>query len=169
MANTTKVLSRAAAAKYLRALFEAEPGLAGDAARRLADVCAREIVQVRVRRPLPVRGRGRQHQPAAQSAAQSPAEAAALAAATPPEVMPAEPVEPAFDPYAFSVIVALKREGPAGLMARLGAIASVERIRALADAQHIALAGDPATIEEARAALVAGAAARLSDRLAAAS
>lgn len=82
---------------------------------------------------------------------------------------PATPHVPLFDPFAFSVVALLKRSGPDGLLARLGDIGRVEDLRALADAQHLAVADDVASAEGLRQAIVAAAQRRISDRHAAAS
>jgi hypothetical protein len=87
-----------------------------------------------------------------------------LGSAPAPVVAPA-----AFDPFAFSVVALLKREGRAGVGARLGDITARADLLALADAQHLALPdglGDPEAI---RTAIIDSAEARLAGRRAAAS
>lgn len=76
---------------------------------------------------------------------------------------------PAFNPYAFSAVVTLARSGPDGLLKRLSDIGSVEHLRRLAEAQHLALEGAAKKPDDLRRAIVAAAERRLADRKAAAS
>lgn len=141
---TPKALTGSAAQSYFRALFAAEPGLAPEIAARLARACVREIAQVKVRRPLTVRPRAGGRPPAA-------------------------PTPPAFDPFAFSLVAVLKKEGRDALLARLARISAPEQLMALAGAQHVPVTAAAATLEELRRAIIAGAERRLADRRAAAS
>jgi hypothetical protein len=74
-----------------------------------------------------------------------------------------------FNPYLFSVIVVLAKEGRAGLISRLASIDAIEDLRAFAEAQHVPV--DPALKrpDDIRKAIVAAAEQRLADRKAAAS
>lgn len=76
---------------------------------------------------------------------------------------------PAFNPYAFSAMVTLARGGPEGLMRRLDQIASPADLKALAEAQHLALDPSANSLDALRAEIVAAAERRLADRKAAAS
>jgi hypothetical protein len=155
MADGWKALTGPAVRSYFRALFETTPGLPAETARRLTLLCAREIAQVRVRRPLSVRARKGE-----------PQAGAATGEAT---IQPDRPLpRPPFDPFAFSLIVVLRREGEAALLRRLEAIGTVAELKAVADAQHIVVPEGACTPDELRAALVKGARERIADRLAAA-
>lgn len=120
---------------------------------RLADALARPIGRLLV-----------YHDPADMPALQVPA-ANLAAGAEPPSPTPT----PAFDPFAFSVIATLKRSGRAALLDRLAGIDDPEHLLRLASAQHLAIAPADDTPDALRAAIVAGAEARLADRRAAAS
>ncbi len=74
-----------------------------------------------------------------------------------------------FNPYTFSAMVVLAKTGHEGLMKRLGDIDNVDNLKALADAQHLAIGDAVTSIEELRSAIVAAAEQRLADRKAAAS
>lgn len=165
MAKATRSLSGASQKKYFRDLFAATEGVTPDAAATLVAACTGEIAQVRVRLPIPDRGgkgkaaraANRGGKPAARpdSAASADGEAAERATA--------------FDPFAFSVVVAVTKEGRAGLAGRLAAIASADDLKALAKAQHVALPEGERTLDELRAAIVDGALQRVANRKAAAS
>ena len=75
----------------------------------------------------------------------------------------------AFDPFAFSAVAVLMKQGRAGLAQRLGPIASAAHLRQLAEAQHLAIdatIADPAALCEA---IVAATERRLAERRAAGS
>lgn len=79
------------------------------------------------------------------------------------------PAAPEFDPFAFSAVVVLTRQGKAALLARLTSIESVANLLQLADAQHLAVdrsLTEPARLREA---ILKGAEQRIADRRAAAS
>lgn len=76
---------------------------------------------------------------------------------------------PAFDPYAFSLMVVLAKTGKAGLAKRLAEIKSVDQLRALAEAQHLAVNTALKKPEELRKAIITATEQRLADRKAAAS
>ncbi len=82
--------------------------------------------------------------------------------------VPAKP-EPSFDPYAFSAMVILAKQGREGLAKRLAEIKSVEHLNKLADAQHLGFDRSLTKIDDIRKALLASAEQRLADRRAAAS
>jgi hypothetical protein len=153
---------------FFRSVFVAEPGVDAALADRLAEACAK-----RINRMLVWDATGADSPPETTSAA-GPA-----APAPPPAGMdgsdrdagltPAAPPKPSFDPFAFSVVVVLKRKGRAALAEALKAITSSSDLRKLADAQHLGV--DPA-IKDAkslREAIIKGAEQRMADRKAAAS
>jgi hypothetical protein len=160
MAKNTKAISGQAAKKYMRDLLKSDPGVSADATERLVETCGDEIAQLRVRLPIPNRNKVQ--------VAPAPAATAKPASAPIAATAPAKPSAPAFDPFAFSVVVVLTKQGKAGLLAKLAAVANVADLRAIAKAQHIAV---PATgsAEELRQAIVDGTAARIADRQAASS
>lgn len=82
---------------------------------------------------------------------------------------PAPAAAPAFDPYAFSAMVVLAKTGKDGLQKRLADIKSAADLRALADAQHLAVNTALKKPDELRKAIVAATEQRLADRKAAAS
>lgn len=74
-----------------------------------------------------------------------------------------------FDPYAFSVLVVLTKQGRDGLMKRVSDIKSAENLRRLAEAQHLGIDRSLTKLDDLRKAIVAAAEQRLADRRAAAS
>ncbi|MBL8765522.1 MAG: hypothetical protein JNM07_14825 [Phycisphaerae bacterium] len=80
----------------------------------------------------------------------------------------AEPA-PAFDPFAFSAVVVMSRQGRDGLLSRLAEIADIAHLRQLADAQHLAFDRSLTDVDALREAIVKGAEQRIADRRAAAS
>lgn len=106
-----------------------------------------------------------------------PAESEAPDASRPKRKMPevvasSAPVEPRtdrFNPYVFSALIVLAKSGREGLAKRLGEIKSAENLRALAEAQHLAVDPSLKRIDDIRRAVVASTEQRLADRKAAAS
>lgn len=92
----------------------------------------------------------------------------AAAAPEPAAATPAEPEKP-FDPYAFSVMAVLVKQGKDALAKRLADIKSVEHLKQLADAQHLGINRSLTKIEDVRKAVLAATEQRLADRRAAAS
>jgi hypothetical protein len=160
MGKATRSLSGASQKKYFRDLFGATDGVTPETAETLAGACEREIAQVRVRLPIPERGRKNKAAP------KRPAEPAR--AESPPAAPPGA-AEPAFDPFAFSVVVVVTKDGREGLAKKLGQIGSIENLKALAKAQHVAVPEGDLTAEALRAAIVEGALQRVANRRAAAS
>jgi hypothetical protein len=162
MAKNTKAMSGQAAKKYMRDLLKSDPGVSADATERLVETCGDEIAQLRVRLPIPNRNKVQ--------VAVAPVATTKPTPAPAPAATPAKSTTPttAFDPFAFSVVVVLTKQGKAGLLAKLAAVESVADLRAIAKAQHIAV---PATgsADELRQAIVDGTAARIADRQAASS
>jgi len=158
MGKATRSLSGASQSKYFRDLFHSADGVTAETAETLSDICEREIAHVRVRLPIPDRGRK--------------SRAAKTKVADP--VMPAPSAAPdgaqsGFDPFAFSVVVVLTKEGREGLAGKLEAIASPADLRLLAKAQHVALPDGNMTIDALRAAIIDGTLQRVANRKAAAS
>ena len=160
MAKTTKALSGPAAKKYMRELLHADPGVTADATERLVATCGEEIAQLRVRLPIPARQK-RPAESVVPAGVPAPVEPLAKPVAAPA-------VSAAFDPFAFSVVVVLTKQGRDGLMAKLAAIDGIADLRAIAKAQHIAVPAT-GTADELRRAIVEGTAARIADRQAASS
>ena len=158
MGKATRSLSGASQKKYFRDLIGSLEGIPPDAAATLTIACESEIAQVRVRLPIPERGK--KGKPAQKPSAPSPTDSVA-----PPEPTP----EAGFDPFAFSVVVVLTKEGPEGLTRKLQEIATTADLRALAKAQHVSLPDGDLTAAELRAAIVEGALQRIANRKAAAS
>jgi hypothetical protein len=74
-----------------------------------------------------------------------------------------------FNPYRFSAMVTLAKQGREGLMTRLQEIKSAENLRAFAEAQHVPVEASVKRTEDIRKAIIAGVERRLADRKAAAS
>lgn len=74
-----------------------------------------------------------------------------------------------FDPFAFSVIVVLKRKGRAALMRELAAIDNAEHLHRIAAAQHLGVDRAITALPRLREAMADAAEQRLADRRAAAS
>lgn len=74
-----------------------------------------------------------------------------------------------FDPYAFSAMVTLVKFGREALIKRLADISSAEHLKALADAQHLAVDAKLKKVDDLRKAIVLATEQRLADRKAAAS
>lgn len=87
------------------------------------------------------------------------------AKAEPPALEPEKP----FDPYAFSAMVVLAKQGKDALAKRFAEISSVENLKKLADAQHLGFDRTLTKIDDVRKALLAATEQRLADRRAAAS
>lgn len=155
MSKKTKTLSGVSARKYFSGLI-AEGRQAGNADGHMLETLTREVAQLRVRLPLPDRG---------EVVAPKKMDRAKLKPV--PAALEAE--APAFDPFAFSVVVALTKEGPEGLSRRLQKIDSAAHLLELARAQHIAVPIEAKTVDALRAALVEGTEKRIAGRRAAAS
>jgi len=78
-------------------------------------------------------------------------------------------IETTFDPFAFSVVVVLARNGADALHSRLEDIENARDLRELAEVQHLGVDDAITVAAELRAAIVRGAEQRLADRRAAAS
>ena len=171
MAKSTRSLSGASQKKYFRDLFRATQGVTPEAVETLTGACEREIAQVRVRLPIPARGNRRQAAKTSLTGDQPAAAEGAAPDKAPTAASPAKP-EPAaavFDPFAFSVVVVVTKEGRDGLMARLLEIGEVDNLKSLAKAQHLAVPDSAASLDDLRAAIIEGALQRVANRRAAAS
>ncbi|MGZ8410872.1 MAG: hypothetical protein ACXWVS_13290 [Hyphomicrobium sp.] len=159
MAKATRPLSGASQKKYFRDLFQSTEGLGPETADILTSVCEREIAQVRVRVPIP--DRGKKNSPAKKKLG---SESTAKSISTEPAAGDA-----VFDPFAFSVVVVITKEGRDGLARKLQSVASAADLKSLAKAQHVALPEGDLSADELRAAIVEGALQRIANRKAAAS
>lgn len=74
-----------------------------------------------------------------------------------------------FNPYRFSALVVLAKQGRSGLLKRLQEIKSAENLRAFAEAQHVPVDAKLKRVDDIRKAIAAGVEQRLADRKAAAS
>jgi hypothetical protein len=74
-----------------------------------------------------------------------------------------------FNPFAFSTLIILARGGTEALAKRLSEIRSAENLRAIAEAQHLAVDPSLKRPEELRRAILSATEQRLADRKAAAS
>jgi hypothetical protein len=150
MAGKTKALSGPGKDKFLRAI-------AADAADKgaLLEALHATVPEIRVRLEVWKETLTR-HKPSHDS---------------PPKQGPVETkAEPKpFDPYAFSAMAVLTKQGRAGLESKLASIASANDLRALADAQHLAVDAQTTDAATLRAAIIAGAERRIAERIAAAS
>lgn len=90
-----------------------------------------------------------------------------VASSTPPEAEPA--ASPAFDPFAFSAVAVMTRQGREGLLRKLEDIVSADDLKQLADAQHLTIDRSLDDLSELREAIVKGVVQRIADRRAAAS
>jgi hypothetical protein len=75
----------------------------------------------------------------------------------------------AFDPYAFSAMVVLAKTGKDGLQKRLADIKNAADLKALAEAQHLAVSAALKKPDDLRKAIITATEQRLADRKAAAS
>lgn len=133
--------------------------LAADLARRTSQVWLWDAALADEMSAVPPRAA------ASEPSRQTEAQPGATTAAAVPEAVTA----PAFDPFAFSAVVVLTRQGKAALLKRLGSIDTAANLIALADAQHLAIDRGLEDLDRLRQAIVKGAEQRIADRRAAAS
>lgn len=86
---------------------------------------------------------------------------------TPPEAESA--AAPAFDPFAFSAVAVMTRQGRDGLLRKLEDIVSADHLKQLAEAQHLAIDRSLDDLSKLREEIVKGVVQRIADRRAAAS
>ena len=156
---------------FFRAYIQRETSLDAAGAEKLAEALSKAVNMMRVwDLPEPAT-------PAASDSSSSeptPADKTALETTTPEnkkarhKASPRDAAAP-FDPYAFSLMVVLAKTGKDGLAKRLAEIKTAEHLRALAEAQHLAVNTALKKPEDLRKAIVAATAQRLADRKAAAS
>lgn len=156
---------------FFRSILAADPGVDADTADRLSERLTKRVARMLVWDA---------------SGADEPAATGATAAAPAPQDRPDDEASPAqaptsaaaptsreapepFDPFAFSIVVVLKRQGRAALMKRLDAITDAAHLHQMAVAQHIGIDKSITAPAKLREAIVAGAEQRLADRRAAAS
>ncbi len=155
---------------FLRSILAEEPGVDAETADRLSQRLTKRVARMLVWDSSgadaselaagSIATAGPQDRSESRPSHQSEATAATAA--------PADAAE-AFDPFAFSIVVVLKRQGRAALMQRLEAISSPNHLRTMAAAQHISIDKTITAPKKLREAIVAGAEQRLADRRAAAS
>ncbi|HRY06169.1 MAG TPA: hypothetical protein P5114_03535 [Hyphomicrobiaceae bacterium] len=181
---------------FLRSILADEPGVDTDLADRLAQRCVKRIARMLVwdssGADAPA-GDARTNDAQANDARTGDATPTDVAAnvvsgkdrpppASTPQAEPlsGEPDQPSsapsstlaadtFDPFAFSVIVMLKRQGRAALMKRLEAVNDPAQLRKIAEAQHLGVDKSLRSARKLREAIITGAEQRLADRRAAAS
>lgn len=162
------------ARRYLADLLASGPGVSPEAVQRVAAALEKEVVAVKVRPPKPAASANAPMLPFKDLPQSPPAdepESSATTEAEPSadtETAIAAP-EPAFDPYVFSLVVVLTKEGADGLLGKLSEIGSAEDLKAMAKAQHIALPSGLKSPADIRAAILTGTERRIADRRAAAS
>ncbi len=130
---------------FFREALEKEPGVGGELAARMAERCVGAIDRLLS---------GAKGPPSADKPLGTPS------AGTP---------RLAFDPFAFSAVALLARHGREALLSVLGEIHDVAHLKALADAQHIAIDPGIRDVAEMRLAVVRGVERRIASRRAAAS
>ena len=160
MGKATRSLSGASQKKYVRELVGSIDGITPEAAAALTSACEREIAQIRVRLPIPERGKA--SKPSQKKATAEPGRA------EPATAVGTAPTAADFDPFAFSVVVVVTKEGREGLAKKLAGIGPAD-LKALAKAQHVALPESDLSDEDLRTAIVEGALQRIANRKAAAS
>jgi hypothetical protein len=147
MAGKTKALSGPGKDKFLRAIASRAVDKAA-----LLDALHVNIPEIRVR--LEVWKETLRDAPGAKDVPQSAASSVAPSA---------------FDPFGFSAVALLTRQGRAALETKLAGITDGVDLRALADAQHLAVDQAVTDAVQLRAAIVSGAERRIAERIAAAS
>ena len=175
MASNTRKFSGPALDRYLKRFFAAQPGMSSETAETLARHASAAFSSIRVRpgfEPIPTTQRATATvRPAAATPAPAPAMPPAAPAAKPAAGAPISTSDE-FDAFAIGLVPTFQREGRDGLIAKLGAISSLDNLRKTARAQQIVLPeamrqGDVA-IETLRAAIADAVAKRIADRRAAA-
>jgi hypothetical protein len=160
MAETPKIAQDKRLKAFFRDALQGEPGVGGELAERMAGRCVESIDRL-------LSG---QKENSAEGLAATAAHVAGRAKPDDAKARPAEePQAPAFDPFAFSAVALMARNGREALIARLGTIEEAAHLRQLAEAQHIAVDAGLTDPAELRLALVRGVERRIASRRAAAS
>ena len=136
------------------------------AATAAADVDAKADELSRRTRDIWLKDRSLAHELAAVRAAEREPPVAALSPAAQTEVTGAAPP---FDPFAFSTVVVMTKQGRDGLMQRLAEIADADHLKQIAEAQHLAIDRRLTDADALREAILKGTEQRIADRRAAAS
>ena len=160
MARTTKQLSGAGKDKFLRSAIATEPSIGQDVAERLGDTLCSGIADIRVRREA-WRPGGDPTAVAEIGTSVAVVPGARAAAVTAPAA--------AFDPFVFSALAVLTKQGAPALADKLDSIAAAADLHALAKAQHLAVDAALTELPALRAAILAATQQRLAERRAAAS
>ena len=152
MSNATQLWPGARMRAFFRAHIRRETSLDEAAAERLSEALTKAVNRMLVWD--------------AHAGEQPPAEPQDLTSG-----VPEKPVigKLEFDPYEFSAMVVLVKAGRDALVKRLGEIKSAEHLKALADAQHLALDPKLKKRDDLRKAIITATEQRLADRKAAAS
>ena len=149
---------------FFRAYIQRETSLDSAAAEKLADSLTKAVNMMRVwEMPEPIA------EPPALAPGREAAKAKGKSVPAVSAVPPSAPAAAAFDPYAFSAMVVLAKTGKDGLLKRLADIKSMENLKALAEAQHLAVSASLKKPDDLRRAIVVATEQRLADRKAAAS
>jgi hypothetical protein len=157
MAGKTKALSGPGKDKFLRAIASGATDKAG-----LLEILHVNVPEIRVRLEVwkdTLRGK----------AVDDVGGGSSSVASSEPQAGKTVADTKAFDPFAFSAVALLTRQGRAALEAKLAAIAAGSDLRALADAQHLAVDQSVTDAAHLRSAIIAGAERRIAERIAAAS
>ncbi|HEU4377619.1 MAG TPA: hypothetical protein VFR73_03535 [Hyphomicrobiaceae bacterium] len=166
MQKKTRALSGASQDAYFRRVFKAYPNLSVDERERLVQRLRQEIAQLRLRRSA--RSEAETPSPEAPTVRAPATPAGARVAAVPAASISANISTP-FDPFSPNVIVVVRTAGRDAALAALTAIDCPDNLRLLAREQRLAVAGDPTSATDLRAAIVAAAERRIANRMAAAS
>lgn len=181
--NNTRKLSGPPKDRFFKRLFVDVGGLDIPTADRLTEAASELISSIRVRRDLRLAGPAAPEPPAGSTGDDTVPPAVPAPTGEEPFKPDPEPVfevgkktddarpqaeASGFDAFVFGLIPVYKREGAAGLSARLSEIGSVENLRAMARAQQIVLARELRTgdidIITLRAAILEAVARRIADR-----
>ena len=157
--RNTKGLSGAAQDAYFRRVLKAQGSLSEEARERLVRSLRRDIAQLRLRR-----------EPLAEAAPPSrpPASERCRPQATPNAPAAVPSANASFDPFSPNIVVLLRTQGRAAVLAALAGIDSEDELRLLAREQRLSLAPDLTSPQELRAAIVNAAERRIANRVAAA-
>jgi len=173
--NKTRKLSGPEKERFFKRLFVDVGGLDIPTADRLTEAASELISSIRVRKNIRFAGPARAEQPTDDAPAETAPAPDRKEPFHPEPVFTPDPgpapqpsKSPEFDAFAFGLVPVYKREGAAGLSARLSEISSVAHLRAMAKAQQIVLAREMRSgdidISALRAAILDAVARRVADR-----